>query len=66
MLIGIALIIGGCTGLAVAVFGKNFSVGDADAMTSWDKPRSRWSGTLVFLIAGLMLLAIGIRLLIIS
>jgi hypothetical protein len=66
MLFGIALILGGCTGLAVAAFGKNFSVGDADAMTSWDKPTSRWSGRLVSLIAGLMLLAIGIKLLILN
>jgi len=66
MLIGIALIISGCAGLTIAALGKNFSVGDADAMTSWNKPRSRWSGRLVFLIAGLMLLAIGIRLLILS
>ncbi|MBB5056203.1 hypothetical protein HDF16_000872 [Granulicella aggregans] len=61
MFVAITLIIAGCAVLAVATFGKNFSVGDADAMTSWDRPRSRWSRRPVSLIAGLMLLGIGIK-----
>jgi hypothetical protein len=64
MLIGIVFVLGGCTGLAVAAFGQNFTVGDADAITSFDRPASKWSSRLVSGIAGVMLLGFGIKCLI--
>ena len=60
-MVPVALIIFGCIGLIVSVVGKNFFVGDADAMTSWDKPSSQWSGRLISFAAGIMLIAVGIK-----
>jgi hypothetical protein len=60
---GVVLIIGGCIGLIVAVKGKIFYVGDADAISSFNRRRSTWSGRLVSAIAGTLLIAVGIKLL---
>jgi hypothetical protein len=63
---GIVFIVGGCIGILVAIFGKEFSVGDADAITSFNQKRSRRSGRLISLVAGLLLLAFGMKVLIVG
>ncbi len=63
---GIVFVIGGCVGVLVAIVGKEFWVGDADAMTSFNQRRSRRSGRLISLVAGLLMLAFGLKVLIVG
>jgi hypothetical protein len=61
-MIAAALIVGGCIGIVVGFVGKEFYVGDADAISSFDRKSSTWSGRLVAILAGGVLLVGGIKL----
>jgi hypothetical protein len=54
-------IILGCIGLIVAVMGKEFSVADSDAISSFNQRMPTWLGRLIAAIAGTLLLAYGIK-----
>jgi len=53
------LVLVGAIALGIAVAGKNFGVADADAISSFDRPSSGWSGKLVFALVGIAFLSIG-------
>jgi hypothetical protein len=62
--LGIFLVI--CGGLAIVggIFGKDFYKADILALGAFKEKSSRWSGRLVFIVGGVVLIAIGIRLIV--
>lgn len=63
---GIVFVIIGCIGVVVGIVGKEFYVGGDDAIASFDRKSSRWSGRVVFILAGLLLIAFGIKFLLVD
>lgn len=61
---GIFLIIFGGLAIAGGVFGKNFYAADVVALDSFKQKSSRWSGRLIFIAVGVVLIAVGIKLLV--
>jgi len=61
---GIFLVLAGCVGIACGIFAKNFYAADIATGAAYRQKSSTWSGRLVFIAAGLFLLAIGLKLLI--
>lgn len=57
------LITFGCAAIIGALFGKEFYAADVETCAPFKEKSSRWSGRLVYLIVGIGLLAIGIKLL---
>lgn len=58
---GVIFIIARSVGIILAFIGKNFRAGDPDAMSSFARPVSNRYGRTVCAIAGIMLIAFGIR-----
>jgi hypothetical protein len=58
---GAIFIIAGSIAIVLAFIGKEFGISDPDAMSSFDRKSSKRSGGLVFAIAGIMLIAFGIK-----
>ena len=63
---GIFLIIAGIVGIAGGIFGKDFYVADAISLSAFKQKSSTWSGRLVFLLVGVSLIAVGIKLLVVA
>jgi hypothetical protein len=61
---GILLVVFGALGIAAGIFGKDFYAADVDSLSPFKQRSSRWSGRLVFLLAGAALVAIGVKLLV--
>jgi hypothetical protein len=59
---GIVFIIGGLIGIAIGIRGGEFYAGDADAISSFNQKVSSRSGRVVFILAGILLIAGGIKL----
>jgi hypothetical protein len=60
---GILLIIFGVSGIAGGIFGKDFHAADVFALGEFKQKSSRWSGRLVFIVVGVGLIGVGIKLL---
>ena len=61
---GIFLVIMGVIAIAGGIFGKNFHAADVIALGGFKQKSSRWSGRLVFLVVGVGLVVVGIKLLV--
>ena len=61
---GIFLVIAGGLGIAGGILGKDFYAADVDTLSPFKQKSSRWSGRLVFLLTGAVLVAIGVKLLV--
>ena len=61
---GILLIAAGLVGVAGGVFGKKFYEADILSLSVGNRKSSTWSGRLVFIVAGVGLIAVGIKLLV--
>ncbi len=61
---GILLIIGGVLGIIGAIFGKEFHAADVIALGEFKRKIPRRTGRLLFLVVGLLLIAVGIKLLV--
>jgi hypothetical protein len=59
---GVLLIIFGCLAIVGGVFGKRFYAADVVAIGEFNQRSSTWSGRLVFILVGVALIAIGIKL----
>ncbi len=60
---GVLFTILGCALLLASFKVKGFFVSDPDAIASFARPRSKWSGQLIFVVVGIGMLAFGIKLL---
>ena len=63
---GVLLIISGIVGIVGGIFGKNFYVADVISLSTFrhEKKCSTWSVRLVFLLVGVSLVAVRIKLLV--
>jgi hypothetical protein len=62
---GILLIIFGCLAIVGGVFGKRFYAADVVALGALNQKSSTWwSGRLVFILVGVPLIAVGIKLIV--
>jgi hypothetical protein len=57
----IGFIVAGIIGVLIGIFGKEFSIGDPDAISSFDRKSSRRSGRVVFVLTGVLLIAFGFK-----
>jgi hypothetical protein len=62
--IGIVLIVFGCIAIAVGIRGGEFYAGGADGIGSFNQRSSKRSGRVVFILAGVGLLAVGVKILV--
>ena len=60
---GIVFIIVGCLGVIIGLLGREFTAADPDASSSFDRKVSTRSGRIVFVLAGVLLIAAGAKLL---
>jgi uncharacterized membrane protein YczE len=60
---GILLIIFGGLAIVGGIFGKDFYAADVIALRAFKQKSSTWSGRLVFVVVGVVLIAVGIKLL---
>jgi hypothetical protein len=60
---GIFLMIFGGLAIVGCIFGKNFFAADVIALGAFKEKSSKWSGRLVFVVVGVVLIAVGIKLL---
>jgi hypothetical protein len=58
---GIAFILFGCIAVALGVRGGQFYAADADAMTSFDQKVSQRKGRVICIVAGVLLIAAGVK-----
>ena len=63
---GTVFIICGLIGVILGVRGGKFYIGDPDAITSFKRESSTRSGRAVFIIAGVLLIAFGLKFLIVG
>jgi hypothetical protein len=63
-MMGVLLVIFGVLGIAGGIFGKDFRAADVVALGEFKQKSSKWSGQLVFIVAGLILIGIGIKMLV--
>jgi hypothetical protein len=63
-MIGALLIIFGALGITGAIFAKDFWAADVIALHEFKQKLPTWSGRLVFIVAGLGLIAVGVKMLI--
>jgi hypothetical protein len=61
---GILLVIFGGLAIAGGIFGKDFYAADVVSLSAFKQKSSKWSGQLVFLFVGAVLVAIGVKLLV--
>ena len=62
-LMGVLLVIFGVLAIAGGVFGKDFRAADVIALGEFKQTSSKWSGRLVFIVVGLGLVCVGIKML---
>ena len=60
---GFLLVIFGSVAIAGGVLGKDFHAADVIALSEFKQKSSRWSGRLVFILVGVGLIGIGIKML---
>ena len=60
---GILLMIFGAAAILGGIFGKDFHAADVVALGEFKQKSSRWSGRLVFIVVGLSLIGVGIKML---
>jgi hypothetical protein len=60
---GIFFVIMGVLAIAVAIFGKKFTVADVLSLSGYRQKSSTWSGRLVFAVGGISFVALGVKLL---
>jgi uncharacterized membrane protein len=65
-MVGALLVIFGAMGIAGAVFAKNFYVGDGIREFKANQRMPTWLGRLVCVVAGVGLVAVGIKMLIVG
>jgi len=58
------LVIFGIMSLAGGIFGKDFRAADVIALGEFKQKASEWSGRLVFIVVGVGLIGIGIKMLV--
>ena len=56
----VTFIIFGVLAIIAGAKAKQFYVGDADAITSWDRPRSKTSGRVIFFTVGALFIIFGV------
>ena len=61
---GILLVISGILAIVVGIFGRNFYEADVIALRAFKQKSSTWSGRLVFIVVGVVFVALGIKLLV--
>jgi len=61
--VGILLMIFGAAAILGGIFGKDFHAADVVALGEFKQKSSRWSGRLVFIVVGLSLIGVGIKML---
>jgi hypothetical protein len=61
---GLLLIIFGFLAIIGGAFGKQFYAADVVALRAFNQRSSKWSGRLVFIVVGVALVAVGIKLLV--
>jgi hypothetical protein len=61
---GVLLVIFGVLAIAGGIFGKDFRAADPVALGEFEQKSSTWSGRLVFILVGLGLIGVGIKLLV--
>jgi hypothetical protein len=61
--VGILLVIFGVLGILGGVFGKEFRAADVIALHEFKQKSFKWSGRLLFIVVGVGLVCIGIKLL---
>jgi hypothetical protein len=61
---GVLLVIFGVLAIAGGVFGKDFRAADVVALGEFKQKSSKWSGRLVFIVVGLGLIGVGIKMLV--
>ena len=62
-IMGVLLVIFGVLAIAGGVLGNNFQAADVIALGEFKQKSSRWSGRLVFVVVGVGLIGIGIKML---
>ena len=60
---GVLLVIFGVLAIVGGVMGKDFHAADVIALGEFKQKSSRWSGRLVFIIVGVGLIGVGIKML---
>ncbi|MGO9336243.1 MAG: hypothetical protein ACLPY1_01920 [Terracidiphilus sp.] len=60
---GIFLMIFGVVAILGGIFGKDFHAADVVALGEFKQKSSRWSGRLVFIVVGVALIGVGIKML---
>jgi hypothetical protein len=61
---GILFIIGGIAAIIAGILGKEFHAADVMSLGEYKQKTSKWSGRLVFILAGLILIAVGVKMLV--
>jgi hypothetical protein len=61
---GVFLVIFGVLAIAGGIFGKDFHAADVVALGEFKQKSSKWSGRLVFIVVGLGLIGVGIKMLV--
>jgi hypothetical protein len=61
---GVFLVIFGLLAIAGGIFGKDFRAADVIALGEFKQKTSKWSGRLVFIVVGLSLIGVGIKMLV--
>ncbi len=60
---GVLLVIFGVLAIVGGVLGKDFHAADVIALREFKQKSSRWSGRLVFIVVGVGLIGIGVKML---
>jgi hypothetical protein len=60
--VGVFLMLFGCILIVGGIFGENFYAADVDSLAPFNQKSSRWSGKVLFVVVGVLLLAIGAKL----
>lgn len=61
--VGIVIVLAGVGGIVGGIFGRDFFVGDADAISSFSERRSRRSGKTICITVGVLIIACGLKVL---
>jgi hypothetical protein len=61
---GFLLVVFGCLAIAGGIFGKRFHAADVVALGAFTQKSSKRSGRLVFIVAGVAIIAVGIKLIV--
>jgi hypothetical protein len=60
---GVLLVVFGALAIVGGIFGKDFHAADVVALGEFKQKSSKWSGRLVFIVVGIGLVGVGIKML---